>query len=209
MTGLVNMERLDLISRLRGEIQDFLGSQLKIKMFICDLLEEHPGENAVGVLFVSESEPGEAAGPSPSGHSAKGIPQEEAPGDCTDPAVMLVGKHRDFQQFLNKEGSFYEEEFMLDLEFNYGTGICTVHYINLPGHLRNMGLGSAIVKQAEQLALEMDMEIIYVPSEHRATSFWLRNGYRFDIPGEKAFFEKNRGKANLYAAYDLRKKISG
>lgn len=209
MSGLVNMERLELISRLRGEIQDMLDSRLKIKMFICDLLEEHPGENAVEVLFASESESREAAGPSPPCPSANGSPQEESPGSGTNQAAILVGKHRDFHQFLNKEGPFYEEEFMLELEFNYGTGVCTVHLINLPGRLRNKGLGSAIAAKSEQLALAMGMETIFVPSEHRATAFWLRNGYLFEIAGEKAFYEKNRDKPNLYVAYDLRKRIAG
>lgn len=194
MPGLVNLEIMDLISRLRGEIQDMLGGQLKLKMFIWDLLENHPGENAVGVMFVIE---------------ADADPDVEASGSGPDPIIKLVGKHRDFQQFLNKEGPFYEQEFMLDLEFDYGTGVCTIHHINLPGQLRNKGLGTAIAEKTERLAVMMGMELMYVPSEHRATSFWLRNGYRFDVPGEQSFYEKNRDKSNLYVAYDLKKKISG
>lgn len=209
MPGLVDLERLDLVSCLRGEIQQMLGRQQKVKMFVCDLLEEHPGENAVGVLFVSEADTGEESAPLPAGPVSGGSGQRRnGSGSVQDQQVILVGKPREFQQFLNKEGPFYNQEFMLDLEFNYGTEICTVHNINLPSHLRNSGLGSAIIKKTEDLARAMGMKTVCVPSEHRATAFWLKNGYRFEIPGEKIFYEKNKDKTNLYVAYDLRKIIS-
>ncbi|MFZ5632481.1 MAG: GNAT family N-acetyltransferase [Bacillota bacterium] len=194
MTGLISTGNQNLIARLRSDIQEVFGGRLKIKMYISDFSEEHPGENKAGIFFTSNIE-------------GDGAPVEE-PGSAAAPARILVGKPRDFQQFLDKEGPSYEEEFMLDLEINYDTGTFAVHHINLPGHLRNRGLGTQIVNKMEQLARELGMETVYVPSEHRATSFWLRNGYTFTFSGEKAFYEKNRDRSNLYVAYDLRKTIN-
>ncbi|MCL6611403.1 MAG: GNAT family N-acetyltransferase [Peptococcaceae bacterium] len=201
MIRSVSVENLDAISRLHGCIQGILESRLKVKMHISDFMEDNPGQNSLGVLFTSDAG-AEAEAPG-------GPARREEPDRKTGPAVFLVGKHRDFQQFLNKEGPFYDEEFMLDLEFNFDTKICTIHHINLPGRLRGKGLGSAIIEKTEKSAGEMGMRMIYVPSEHRATHFWLKNGYQFGFSRERSFYEKNREKPNLYVAYDLRKRIAG
>ncbi|MCL6479033.1 MAG: GNAT family N-acetyltransferase [Peptococcaceae bacterium] len=194
MTGLINPVNQDLITRLRSDIQRVFADRLRIKMYINDFSEDHPGENKLDIFFTSDIESNGATGEEP----------EPAPA----PVKLLVGIPRDYQQFLNKEGPSYEEEFMLDLEIDYDTLTLTVHHINLPGHLRNRGLGSRIVGKIEQLAREMGMEAVYIPSEHRATSFWLKNGYAFAFTVEKAFYEKNRDRSDLYVAYDLRKKIN-
>ncbi len=119
---------------------------------------------------------------------------------------QIVDRHRIFQQFLTKEGVYYHLEFMLDLEFNYQTGICTIHHLNLPSHLRNMGFGSRLIGETEKLARKLSMTAVKVPSEHRATSFWLKNGYGFTFSHEKDFYTKHMGRDNLYLAYDLQKK---
>lgn len=209
MSGTLSVEKLAMITRLRGDIQEQLEGELKIKMIVCDLMEEHPGENAVGVLLLSDS--GAVAEgafpPAPGGGEPAVDARQSKYQPDTGSTAVLVGKHRDFQQFLNKEGPLYEDEFMLDLEFNYNSETCTVHNLNLPGRLRGKGLGSAIISIIERLARNMDLQLIYAPSEHRATSFWLKNGYRFKYPVEEDFFRKNSHKPNLYVAYDLRKPI--
>lgn len=207
MTGSLSSEKLDLISRLRGEIQEMLAGQLKLKMYVSDYLEEHPGENVLAVLFTSGSGSGAESRESPPDHvPGRDLRTDRQPARRKPP--VLVGKPRHFQQFLNKEGPDYDREFMLDLEFNYGSATCTIYHINLPGFLRGKGLGTIIVNGAELLARQMGMEKIYVPAEHRATPFWLKNGYRFGFPGEEAFFRKNSSRSNLYVAYDLRKELA-
>lgn len=208
MTGWLSTENLDLIARLHGKVQDLFEGRIRLRMHVWDFSEDHPGESAVGVLLLSDTVPAAHTGDNCVAAQEKNSPRaggSRRSGDVSGP--VLVGKPREFQEFLNKEGPDYEEGFMLDLEFNYGSGTCTIHNINLPGRLRGGGFGSAIILEAERLAREMGMQSVYAPSEHRSTSFWLKNGYRFTYEGEEGFFLKNRERPRLYVAYDLRKKF--
>ncbi|KKM12509.1 hypothetical protein SY88_02940 [Clostridiales bacterium PH28_bin88] len=94
------------------------------------------------------------------------------------------------QQFLNKEGPSYDQEFMLDIEINYDSETCTIHHINLPFLFREQGLGSRIILEIEKMAQKLGMKVMYIPSEHRATSFWLKNGFDFTFSQEKDFLRK-------------------
>lgn len=197
VTGLMSIDIQEEIARFRNDMQDIFADRLKVKMHVQDLMEEHPGENALTIFLTS-------------GVFIEGdtTPQQEEADGNTGKKGVLVGKSRDFQRFLNKEGPSYDGQFMLDLEINYDTGTCTIHNINLPLQLRKMGVGGLILEKTEGLAGRLGMTTIYAPSEHRATNFWLKNGYHFYFAQEKTFYEKNANKSNLYVAYDLRKRIA-
>jgi len=197
VTGLISIDMQEDIARFRNDMQDIFADRLKVKMHVQDLMEEHPGENALTIFLTSGVF-----------KEADTAHQQENADVNTGKKGLLLGKPRDFQRFLNKEGPSYDGQFMLDLEINYDTGTCTIHHINLPLQLRNLGVGGLILEKTEKLAGRLGMTMIYAPSEHRATSFWLKNGYQFYFGGEKTFYEKNANKANLYVAYDLRKKIA-
>ena len=197
MAGLMSIDIQDNITRFRNDMQDIFADRLKVKMHVQDLMEEHPGENALTIFLTSGVFT-----------EADTCPQKEEASDNAGKKGLLVGKSRDFQRFLNKEGPSYDGQFMLDLEINYDSGTCTIHNINLPLQLRNLGVGGLILEKTEKMAGRLGMTMIYAPSEHRATSFWLKNGYQFYFAGEKTFYEKNANKPNLYVAYDLRKKIA-
>lgn len=196
MAGLMSIDMQDDIARFRNDMQNIFADRLKVKMHVQNLMEEHPGENALTIFLISGVFTEVDTAPR----------REEA--DNAGKKGLLLGKSRDFQRFLNKEGPSYDGQFMLDLEINYDTGTCTIHHINLPLQLRNLGVGGLILEKTEKLAGRLGMTMIYAPSEHRATSFWLKNGYQFYFAGEKTFYEKNSNKSNLYVAYDLRKKLA-
>lgn len=196
MNVIYRSDRFNLITEFRGNIQGILPDYFKVKMHISDFSEEHLGENSLSVFLTSIAVSAEK--------------KEETPVEAvrsTKDRRKLLGKPRDFQHFLEKEGPAYDEEFMLDIEFDFDTGTCTIHHINLPLRMRGGGAGSRIVQKAELLAKIMGMAAVYVPAEHRATSFWLKNGYRFAFPAEKSFYEGNSQRSNIYIAYDLRKNI--
>lgn len=195
MAGILNIKIINLIARFRKDIQEIFEGYLKIKMQLSDLSEETPEENTLNILFNSDTSAGD-----PSPEAVKAGPEPHS-------LRRLVGKPWEFQHFMNKEGPSYDEEFMLDLEFNYDHGICTIHHINLPLHIRGRGVGGCIVEKTEHLAHRMGMKVVYVPAEHRATAFWIKKGYQFNFQAEQTFYEANSGRSNIYIAYDLRKHI--
>lgn len=196
MNVINRSDRFNLITEFRSSIQGILSDNLKVKMHISDFSEEHLGENSLSVFLTSIA--------------GSAVKKEAKPVEAvrsTKERRKLMGKPRDFQYFLEKEGPAYDEEFMLDIEFDYDTGTCTIHHINLPLRMRGGGFGSRIVQKAELIAKKMGMVTVYVPAEHRATAFWLKNGYQFAFPAERNFYESNSERSNVYIAYDLRKSI--
>ncbi|MFZ5649245.1 MAG: hypothetical protein ACOY4I_00120 [Bacillota bacterium] len=189
-------DRFNLITEFRNNIQSIFSDQLRVKMQVSSFSEEHLGGSSLSVFLTSEAA---------SAEKQKTLTEEALL--STKARRKLLGKPRDFQRFLDKEGPSYDKEFMLDIEFDYNTGTCTIHHINLPLHMRDRGFGGCIVQKAELLAKKMGMTDVYVPAEHRATAFWLKRGYRFTFPAEKIFYESNSGRSNIYIAYDLRKNI--
>lgn len=196
MTPVNNVDRLKLITEFRNYVQDLLSGAIKVKMQLTDLLENHPHQNSLSVFLTSFNTSGEKK-KTPPGEAVRSAGERR----------KLLGKPRDYQRFLDKEGPSYDEGFMLDIEFDFDAGTCTVHNINLPLRMRNLGIGGGIVRGAEILAKKMDMSVMSVPAEHRAAAFWLKNGYSFSFESEKKFYQSNSGRSNLYIAYDMRKEI--
>jgi len=100
-----------------------------------------------------------------------------------------------------------ENEFIIDLELDYHTGVALLYHITLPRHQRNQGLGTRLVHTIERLIGELGMQSISVPAEHQSTEFWLKLNYRFRYPGERNFYAQHANRQNLNLAYDLYKDI--
>ena len=100
-----------------------------------------------------------------------------------------------------------ENEFIIDLEFNYHTKTALLYHITLPQNLRNKGLGTMIVQLIELLAGKLGLQSISLPAEHDSTRFWLKLDYQFRYPGEKNFYDQHAKRQNLNLAYELYKDL--
>ncbi|KJS12729.1 MAG: hypothetical protein VR67_08335 [Peptococcaceae bacterium BRH_c8a] len=100
-----------------------------------------------------------------------------------------------------------ENEFIIDLELDYHTGVALLYHITLPRNQRNQGLGTMLVHTIEHLAWELGLQSISLPAEHHSTEFWLKLNYRFQYPGEGNFYAQHANHQNLNLAYDLYKNL--
>lgn len=183
---------MDFFSEFRNRVEELFEGRLSIRL----ITEESDTHNYPNSILLA-GEPVEKPEHVSNGAEETNQPKIEI--------KTIIGKHLELKSFFNKDEPPYSEEFMLDLEFDYGTETCTIHHINLPYCLRDRGAGSQIIKEIENLCHVMGMKNIYVPSEHNATNFWLKHGYQFNFDHEKRFFDRNRQKKNIFIAYDLRK----
>ena len=122
------------------------------------------------------------------------------------PEKVIVGRYAELKnRFYNKNVPPFSEKFLLDLEYEYSSRVCTIHYLNLPANFRGRGVGAQVVKKVEELAKRLGMRAIAVPAEHNAVAFWLRQGYCFKQVQESEFFHRHKNRKDLFIAYDLRK----
>lgn len=193
------LDAADLFSRFRDRVEETFGGALTVR-----LVTEEPvaGRHTCSIMLTGEL----TAKPQPPAGAPAAGDEESARGNSG--TKTIVGKHIDLQGFFRKDEPPYSEEFMLDLEFNPGNRTCTIHNINLPYFLRERGAGSKIIREIEKLCRSLGMQYVYVPSEHDATNFWLKQGYRFTFGHEQSFFLKNRQRKNIFIAYDLRKDLN-
>ncbi|MEW6274822.1 MAG: GNAT family N-acetyltransferase [Bacillota bacterium] len=187
------MTRIELFLTLREELEALFQGRLNVFLISEEI---NQSANTFSVLFVGQPKDGETAG--------KG-----QPGRGEVPEKVIVGRYAELKnRFYNKNVPPFSEEFLLDLGYDYGAGVCVVHYLNLPVLFRGRGAGAQVVKKIEKLGKQVGIRTISVPAEHNAVNFWLKQGYSFTNAREKEFFQRHEDRNNLFIAYDLHKNLS-
>lgn len=186
------MTRIELFLTLREELEALFQGRLNVFLISEEI---NQSANTFSVLFLGRPKDGETAG-------------KRQPGRGEAPEKVIVGRYAELKKrFYNKNVPPFSEEFLLDLEYDYGAGVCIVHYLNLPVVFRGRGAGTRVVKKIEKLGKQVGIRTISVPTEHNAVHFWLKQGYSFTSAGEKEFFQRHENRKNLFIAYAMHKNI--